>query len=270
MIGTRSQNPGAALADFLTNKETIDEAVAACMQANGFEWRPSPVPGKLRAYDETFGTLDWALRYGLGVSTLAFPSADLPEDLIGHPGSAGGDADPNETYLAELDAAQRQEFDRALHGESLALPDGGCLDDAASEDGVGRTAEFLAEFGDELQVAQQAAGSAPDVVVLDREIASCMADSSWATSSVDEFQDETVARLASIQRGYDPSVGLSAEATATLRALQATELEFARAWHECRRRTEADRRLEDAQRDAIRAFIDANQDGLRRFLSEGG
>ncbi len=87
--------------------EAVAALVAACMARHGLRWRPvvESVPS---IQDPDLGPIDWARRWGFGVST-----------MIGRPGPASTDT-PDPSVPDGVPSAERAAYVRALHGDGTA------------------------------------------------------------------------------------------------------------------------------------------------------
>lgn len=84
--------------------EAVAVLVAQCMARHGLRWTAVPDPGP-PIPDPDLGPVDWAKRWGFGVST-----------TVGTP-PVVADLDPNMAGLDAFDPAVRDVYRRALHGE---------------------------------------------------------------------------------------------------------------------------------------------------------
>jgi hypothetical protein len=98
--------------------QAVADATASCMAAQGLSY-PAVAAAAPTIPDAELGPLDWAARWGFGVST-----------SVGAP-VAAADRDPAAAWLAALDARKRTTFARALYGDG-SVP--GCQ--AAATDAV--------------------------------------------------------------------------------------------------------------------------------------
>ncbi len=244
-----------------------NEMIAQCMGDRGFDFvgdDPEVVHGYYEGFDVDRNSVEWAGRYGFGITTLIWPQGSL-NDLeaggvaVGHPGRAPktppqvgeGETDPLSAYLETLDDPQR--YWTALYGANPdpatgAYADTSCAGVAA--DRVPDRAKVAAEavLVDSSAVATVLTRLADHEQVVDRRQvgAACLADQGFG------FADELDARIAVWElRGALPeqpweataegSVGaysedgldLSSEYLAALVDAQATEVSAALAVWEC-------------------------------------
>jgi hypothetical protein len=79
--------------------------VAACMAGHGLRWEPIPEPPPAMP-DPDLGPIDWARRWGFGVSTMV----GWPEGTVAR--------DPNLASVAAAPQGERDAYLRALHGDA--------------------------------------------------------------------------------------------------------------------------------------------------------
>jgi hypothetical protein len=88
----------------LRRSEAVAVLVAECMARRGLRWAAVPEPG-LPIPDPDLGPVEWARRWGFGVST-----------TVGVP-PIGAAVDPNMARLEAVEPAVRDTYRRALHGD---------------------------------------------------------------------------------------------------------------------------------------------------------
>ncbi|MEZ5343101.1 MAG: hypothetical protein R2706_17160 [Acidimicrobiales bacterium] len=75
-IDTGSGDPDAQQAKYEEQERQVNEMVAECMSAEGFEWKPDSHESVSFAVEPTdgleWGTKEWVAKYGFGISTQAF------------------------------------------------------------------------------------------------------------------------------------------------------------------------------------------------------
>ena len=117
-------NPGNE-ADTEARQIEFNEQVQACMAAEGFEWEPNPEEGIFFGGppidDEglEWGSDEWTAKYGLGISTLAFPQDLVGPDLLGTSesfGFGGEHEDPNQEYVEGLSESEQEAYYATLYG----------------------------------------------------------------------------------------------------------------------------------------------------------
>ena len=116
----------AAEAEFAQQEREAQEAIAACMAAEGFEYIPVDNSARQRSFEDQFdglewGSDEWVAKYGFGVSTQQFSQAQVGPDLVGHTwNDIGPDGeqpiDPNQAYVESLSENERMAYQAALWG----------------------------------------------------------------------------------------------------------------------------------------------------------
>lgn len=120
----------AAQAEWAEKDREVQEAVAACMTAEGFEYVPIDVSAQNAFYEQQedleWGSGEWTAKYGFGVSTQRFSQQKVGPDLVGYTwndGSAGEQpADPNQEYVESLADNERDAYSEALYGGDDSYP----------------------------------------------------------------------------------------------------------------------------------------------------
>ena len=188
----------------------LNEQVQACMAAEGFEWEPNPEEGRFFGGppidDEglEWGSDEWTAKYGLGISTLAFPQDMVGPDLIGTSESFGFEAeheDPNQEYVEGLSESEQEAYYATLYGDDQG-PDidfealtqeeidaafeeyfadyvpTGCFPEAEQEVfGFGPAGPgYWQEFGDDLEAMYEDIQNDPRIVEAEQATSSCMSD----------------------------------------------------------------------------------------------
>ena len=158
-----------------------EELVAACMAEQGFTYIPNLPEIIIMPAIENEGGLEWGTREfveqaGFGISVRP------PTTSIGGIGPAMT-PDPNETLRAAMSASERAAWEEALWGGERTAFGAGC-DGAAwqqmqSPDGFSDIHAEVESFRQRLQL-----GMAPEIVGLNAEWASCMADAGFTSLPV--------------------------------------------------------------------------------------
>lgn len=255
----------------------VEDLVAECMKAEGFEYTPQPSRPDLSepgvsvdgVSDENFDDRDWVTRYGYGM--VETPQRAMGETLdAGIP--KGSDAGtPNQQYRATLSSTEEAAYDLAMNGpaqteENFSLANAGCWgqsvlavegEDPSELDEHEPILEAMDEFWN-------TAGSWPGLAELDSSWASCMAGRGHGGySRQGDALDDIAAKNGALWETANPDGGsrLPVEQTpppmAALQALAEQERELAIIDFECRE--EVDYR---ARYDAI-AFAEET-----RFMSD--
>lgn len=176
---------GEPVSDAITQHTQLQEAIAACMAEQGFEYTPVDVESRVdvtTAADLGLerGTREYAAQFGYGIST---------DDMGYYAMTADTAADPNVEYVASLSAAAQDAYTTALYGRPVPVEEMGATD--AGEGCEGRAVdELLAgpEATDafdpmalwEEESAMRAAARNDQRVAVERdEWVACMADAGY-------------------------------------------------------------------------------------------
>ena len=115
--------PGLGEVDTSRIEVEAEEAIAACMRAEGFNYiawvddtalTNVPVDPSIDSESREF-----AERYGFGISTQAYSQEDVGPDLVGHSGNGSGvvfSENPNEQIVNALDEAESFAYNKAYWG----------------------------------------------------------------------------------------------------------------------------------------------------------
>ena len=113
--------------DLAAQQEKIEEFVASCMTAEGFEYTPEKVDPE--DYEDMSGSLDegpewgsveFAKEYGFGIAT--WPGDDLEaEDEILTEEEEAAQVSPNETYVTSLSKSEQEAYYYTLYGAQDAV-----------------------------------------------------------------------------------------------------------------------------------------------------
>ncbi len=192
----------------------VEEAVAACMIAQGFDYFPEPAdqqraPGTDPEFDG--GTREWTEHFGFGISTfIVFDNGQLPDGVHGYRGEflnvRDFDEAPNEQYLASLSEQVAYDYQVALAGPP---PDeGGAVEDYDPATAPGCYAEAERAVPQTPSVYEQPADISEDL----RQRS--LADRAWV--DYEQSLSECVSEL-----GYQPFPGFDAVAPMFLDELEA-------------------------------------------------
>lgn len=116
----------AERARFDALERQVQEDIAACMAAEGFEYIPIDVAAQQAFFDEqlegdeAWGSAEWTAKYGFGISTQRFSQAQVGPDLVGHnylTFEDEGPPDPNREYVESLSPGESEAYYAALYGE---------------------------------------------------------------------------------------------------------------------------------------------------------
>ena len=244
------------------------QETAECMQSQGFDYieyvRPTPriiddPDGEAIEGDES--SLEWAEKYGFGISTLAFAEDQLSGDLISSPSIRveRPPPNPNDLYYDSLSRSDQAAFDAAMHGTADTT---GCwqqADNIASRRyDVQQT--FYTQFRAQMNDIERRAANDVRVTTFQETLKACVRDKGHEYVGIDtvfaELQprvDALMARLPpdpldlvesetaqmtqdELEAHYNSSDGpspLPAEFHDELRELQAEEVELAVAVNQC-------------------------------------
>lgn len=116
----------AAEAEWAEQEREVQEAIAVCMAAEGFEYIPVDVAAQQAFFEGQFeddlewGSEEWTAKYGFGVSTERFSQEQVGPDLVGHNYSSSidneGPPDPNQEYVESLSSDEQNAYFEALYG----------------------------------------------------------------------------------------------------------------------------------------------------------
>lgn len=288
----------------------IEERVAACMAAAGFDYTPVPQREEDFAYLEEsiggagaepeVGTVAFAEQYGYGI--VAFPGVDGAaaadadvEDTDVEDTEAGESeewVDPNADYLESLSEAERTAYDAALYGEAPSeeeladedydpgWEDLGCTGAAQHE--VGANAgdnAFLygyedPEFADLYAAIDRLyAGDevGAGVAELDAEWAECIAGAGFAEyASPDEAETGLYAEYEALAMPDGEDGEWVEPGAAELEEFQRREIEVAVADATCREEVDYAGRLREQTRAREQAFVDEHRAELDALLAKHG
>jgi len=242
------------LGDAVDQHTAMEEDVAACMRALGFEYTPVDLAAQVdvvTAYDLGLdrGTREYAEAFGYGITT---------DDMGFYALTAARADDPNAAYVASLTGAARAEYEAALWGDPDADPfdpdaDRGCSGKAqdrvylrvTATDAVDPEALFAEEA-----LLREAILTDDRVVARHADWAGCMADAGYpgladpgdnliTGDAMLRVREEFDARLVALQAEVpaevdDPSARAALAALAARAELADREVAMAVADHDCR------------------------------------
>ncbi len=250
-----------------------NEAIVACMAAEGFEYiAPNLDETSMFAAETadgvTYGTPEYTARYGFGVTTQYWSQSTVGPELVGYDDSEDlvEEVDPNQAYVESLSEADRAAYDAALYGESidyewdLSLTNeenqtradafyadfepSGCFFEAQADDGFARAAEFYDQFGSELEALYTSIEADPRIADALGAIEDCVVGKGLVSVDPTDpygYWDQALADIAenhatetSDSDGTGiPTVVIDDEGLAKLAKLQAEEIAIAIATDEC-------------------------------------
>ncbi|MBP2436092.1 hypothetical protein [Microbacterium amylolyticum] len=178
---------------YAEQEKEAQDIIAACMQAEGFEYIPETGSSSVSFGDDVEWNpddRDWVAQYGYGVFNNPWndqPQEEQPVDEW---------VDPNADYVESLSEAEQTAYYEVLHGgnptdEQLEDPD---FDWSTLPQGCWGEGYAVMNGGDEMEAVYEQfeplmermfavydeAQNAPEMIELDAEWSSCMADSGYA------------------------------------------------------------------------------------------
>ena len=201
-------DPSASEAEFRRQEQQIQEAVARCMAAEGFEYIPY-IPGD----DLFFGFGDpaeFASTYGYGVSTFV----TMEDAFFGSP-----DDDPNTPILDAMSAAEQEEYFALLYGESpdfdfenmtdeeidaafAGFVPTGCFADA--QEAIYGSLDFYVEFGEALDDLFSRVEADPRIIAAEADWSTCMSGKGYTFASQNEIYEYLQTRVDAVVTYPDP------------------------------------------------------------------
>jgi hypothetical protein len=181
-----------------------EELIAQCMIAQGFEyvaWVPEAIETDVVDGDIEPYSRQWAERYGLGVTTLAFGQSRVGPDLVGFDDRSVLDLvieNPNDAIVASLDQATADSYFEALIGEGepadaaeeVATP-GGCVGEALADPSANVGTRFRTAFASQIDdLLLQVAGDTR-VLSFEAEVAACVEDQGYDFVSYQQVLSNT-------------------------------------------------------------------------------
>ncbi|GBE25852.1 hypothetical protein BMS3Bbin02_02142 [bacterium BMS3Bbin02] len=214
--------------DFRAQELEVQQSVAACMAAEGFEYIPYVQSGIGGGFEfEDFQGEEFAKKYGLGISTfiLQEPGQDqAAEDFENQ--------DPNQPIVDAMSEAEREEYQRLLYGGGPPIvedtpqevleamtpeeleqfydeafsdwePDG-CFYQAQTEAfDMGASQAFYEEFGDRLSDIYMRVESDPRIVDANKQWAVCMTEKGQSFADQEEMYRYFDAKVSEVM-GWSP------------------------------------------------------------------
>jgi hypothetical protein len=252
----------------------LQNAVAACMKKEGFDYQPdlrSTAGGELAI---PFGTEEFAHTYGYGVSTGPFTFEDAS-------------IDPNEEYVATLGEGERSAYEESLWG----LPQKSGEEVAAGGEAADESHQYDWSAGGCMGVADHELGSEPEpddpelqslLMLLEREYekaeaapAVLAADEAWSECMADAGHPEYEKRNeapSDFDRRYGELLGPDGEEPdpAALDALRSEEIAVATADFECGGEDGYAEALAAEQLRVEQSFVEAHREELDALVARTG
>lgn len=251
-------DPEGAQAQFAEEERVREEAVAACMKREGFDYLPmdSSDFSFFEAGDEEldYDSREYAVKYGFGITTEWFSQEEVGPDLVGH-NYSDFDAeeqmmqDPNMELVEAMDESTQEAYYEALYGAEDSFPSfdpetmtdeeleaiedefvyepQGCQGEAWSEGDSGKANKFYQDFSSELQEMYESIEDDPRIKAKESEISECVAGKGFEFTSFNEdlwssYEDE-MEQIESMIGGF-PGEDMTEEEFATMTPEQMDEL----------------------------------------------
>lgn len=198
-------DPAEMQAQAEAQQREMEEAIAACMAEEGFEYVPRDTAGMFSQVEDhprqQLSEEEFREQYGYGISTID------PSEMMVAPDP---DDDPNLQIQQEMDEAEREAYQMALHGEPREFdPDAdpedmvfepqGCQGEAMEEVQGGQMAVFQ-ELQSEFMELQQRIESDPRMVEALQDWQACMREAGYDYSERFEPQNELFERMNELQQ----------------------------------------------------------------------
>lgn len=268
----------------------VQDAVATCMNEQGFEYKPDLSSSTTFTSDSLgveWGSEAFAKTYGYGIST----------DISGATGAPSGEyVDPNQDYIDSLSRTEQRAYSDALWGAPIVDPDGDA-DDPTAETGDGSNydwhnagcmgaaqhahglfadpsddPEFTSLTG-EMGSLYEKGHTQPAVQAKEGEWSACLASAGFpGFEHKDDPSSRFSERMGELQKPRDGAAdGSPAEPDpAALAALQEEEIATAVADFDCARDTGYADTLQLEQTKIEQAFVDENKDRLDALVARLG
>lgn len=278
----------------------VEELVAACMQKEGFDYKPNPQNsgGMISRDDDNgpqWGTMDFAKQYGYGIVNSPWQNEEPPTDDY---------VDLNAAYVNSLNESEQQAYNETLYGpgpteeQQAEMNEGGSYTSDWTQEGCQGAANHKVrtesnsagaafedpDFADLFASMQEVWSSAydptkstnDDIAKLNAKWADCMADAGYPgyTSS----QDATTAIIDAfneLSSAGDPAGDQSAEQTAPpppnkkdLDALGKREIDTAVADMGCKEKIDFDKQQQKIGFAIEQAFVDEHKTELDALLAK--
>lgn len=192
-------NDEQAQARIVEEERVRQEAIAACMKREGFEYIPQD-PSQYVQFEspdgEEYGSDEWTAKYGFGISTQRFPQSALGPDLVGYDESQFGPdiEDPNQKIQEALSPEEQAAYQEALYGdmsafevdptlseeeqakamENMQFEPGGCEGEAMNA-GNDLSQKVYTEFSDEMDAMYERIQADPRIVEAEQKVKDCVA-----------------------------------------------------------------------------------------------
>lgn len=284
--------PGADSAESEQRRREMEQRTAECMAEQGFEYTPrdpSDRPDVVTEHPrEELGEDEFREQYGYGISTWRPEPDERPEP-------PEPPEDPNRQRLQDMEPAQREAYEKALHGERpdpeelrqadgpVEFEPGGCRAEAR-EAVMGDRQQLHQELQPELEELRQAVESDPRLVEAREGWVRCMRDRGRDVSERSDAQrliHEAMSELREAAMPDDVDMPDPEEASreelesfeppepdfdeAALQELQQRELDMAADDHECAQEHDLEQVQQEVRAEHESEFIDEHRELLERL-----
>ncbi|GAB2452896.1 hypothetical protein [Xylanimonas ulmi] len=241
----------------------VEEAVARCMTAEGFEYTPVDysTTGSIEAAEIDFTSREYTEQHGYGILNQDDASFEAPEEdnLV----------DPNGEYIASLSESEQTAYFEALYGgsefevdEEPTLADQGCYGAAqlevhgAEQEEVFESEEIQA-FSDDMDVLQSTIENDPRVSDVNAAWASCMADAGFGGyATPQDAMDDFFERSNALWENVDPE---STEAPTPSEADKKAERDTALADFDCKEKVKYEATERTVRFEHEKEYVDTHQ-----------
>ncbi len=272
-------DPEAAQAQWQEEERQREEAIAVCMQRQGFEYTPVDYSqfNTFTSDVDDWGSEEWVAEWGFGITTQRFSQQQVGPNLKGWDDSRFEEmdqefVDPNMEYLESLSDSERTAYEEALWGpqdfgafEDQSLSDEeieaqfdegfdwepqGCQGEAYEAD---QTNQFYLEFEDELQEMYQRMEADPRIAERTAEISRCVSDKGLEYTDMESLYERWESDLMAMDpyaSGFEPDFGVSEEEMSQMSEQELDEL-FSQPFDEPELSDEDKARLGELQAEEI-------------------
>lgn len=259
----------------------IEEATAACMAEQGFEYIPvdySQMGGGFvtSGDDIPWGTKEFAEEYGYGITTSPMQEEMIEEDPEEW-------VDPNQEYVEAMSETEREAYYAALYGEQTYeeplegeeveynWEEAGCSGRAQQEaNALGVDPEQMSALEEDMTAMWEAMQSDPRMAALNEEWSSCLADAGFPgyTTFGDAEQDfserankvyEDMWEDVTEELTEADYLAMEEEAQRRLAELTSAEIETAVADFECRESVRWDAVSREVNLEYEQEFVDTHK-----------
>ena len=264
----------------------VQDAVAACMKEQGFEYEPDPGTGTFFSSDSLdveWGSEEFAKTYGYGISTDMFGAASGEDTEY---------VDPNQDYIDALSDGEQAAYSEALWGPPQVV--GGDAGEVAAEplDYDWKTAGCMgaaqheiidasdpssdpeyASLVEGMNAIYQRVEESPAVIAKEKEWSGCLAEAGFPgfehkADPSEEFSERLGELTMPVDEAGQPTAGSGDEPDpAALDALRADEIATATADFGCAEKTGYTSTLTTEQNRLEQEFVDENRERLDALVA---